>query len=83
MAAKIRALSASPTEAEQAEAALLRRAVADLVLNWGLLEVSGLMIDGVPAKKQTLIDEGPEELALEILHQLQRQLSLSDAEIKN
>ncbi|MFN7933413.1 MAG: hypothetical protein U0R19_08810 [Bryobacteraceae bacterium] len=83
LAAKIMALSASRVEAEQTEAALLRRAVAGLVIDWGLVEISGLMIDGVPAKKQTLIDNGPEELTLEILQQLQRQISLSDDEIKN
>lgn len=83
LAAKIKALSASSVEAEQAEAALLRRSVAGFVLDWGLVEVSGLMIDGVPAKKQTLVDDGPEELTLEILQQLQRQIALSNDEIKN
>lgn len=83
LAARIKALSASLVNEELTEAALLRRTVASLVLDWGLLEVCGLSIDGVPARKETLIDEGPEELTLEILHQLQRKISLSEEEIKN
>ena len=83
LAARTKALSASALSEELAEAAALRRTIAGLVLDWGLLEVSGLTIDGVPAKKETLINEGPEELTIEVLQQLQRQISLSEEEIKN
>ena len=83
LAARTQALSASSLGDELAEAAVLRRTIANVVLDWGLLEVSGLTIDGIPAKKETLIHEGPEELTLEILQQLKRQVSLSEEEIKN
>lgn len=83
MAARMNALMASRSEADVAAAGILRREMANALLDWGLVDVSGLFIDGVAATKQMLLQEGPEELTLEILARLHQQISLSEEERKN
>jgi hypothetical protein len=68
---------------EQLEASLSDLLVARLYLEWGLAYIEGLAIDGKPATPQSLIDNGPEALANEILHSIRSQLELSEDERKN
>jgi len=83
MAARMKALTASKSAEDLAAAGILRREMANALLDWGLVDVSGLLIDGVAATKQLLLQEGPEELTLEILAELHRQISLGEEETKN
>ncbi|MEZ5353030.1 MAG: hypothetical protein R2762_10375 [Bryobacteraceae bacterium] len=76
-------LRASSDGADQVEAALLDRQVEKLYLEWGLLSVDGLFIDGVPATPASVIDHGPEDLTREILTAIRAELGLSEAERKN
>lgn len=52
-------------------------------LEWGLLGVEGLKIDGEPATVETVISKGPEELAREMAEAVRGESGLSEAEIKN
>lgn len=83
MAARIRALTASARTEDAVAAAVLRREISKRVLEWGVVDISGLEINGAPATKQTLLEEGPEELSIEILEELQQRLSLNEQERKN
>ncbi|MBL8179950.1 MAG: hypothetical protein JNK48_35045 [Bryobacterales bacterium] len=79
----MKALAASKDEAELAASGALRREMATAIVDWGVVDVSGLVIDGVPASKELLLSSGPEALVLEIVGELQKQLSLSEDERKN
>jgi len=52
-------------------------------LEWGLLAVAGLTIDGEQATPQTLVDKGPLALAAEILSRVKSECGLSEIERKN
>jgi hypothetical protein len=52
-------------------------------VEWGLLRVEGLEIDGEPCGVAALVERGPEELSREIAAQIRRQCRLSDEERKN
>jgi hypothetical protein len=74
---------ASGSEAEQLEAAELEAEMDRLFLDWGLVALEGLAIDGEPATPLALIERGPQELAQEIVAAVKRQLGLSAEERKN
>ncbi len=65
------------------EAALLSAEIDREHLLWGLLAVEGLEIDGLPATPESLLDDGPEELANEALAMVRRETGLSEEERKN
>lgn len=67
----------------QLEAALSDLLVAKLYLEWGLAEIEGLSIDGKKATVSTLIISGPEDLADEIVRQIQAESVLTADERKN
>jgi hypothetical protein len=69
--------------AEQAEASLSELLVQQLLLGWGLMEVTGLTIDGQPATRTSLIESGPEALSDEIAAAVRREIGLSEEEQKN
>ncbi len=50
---------------------------------WGLLAVEGLEIDGLPATPESLLEDGPEDLAVEALAFVRRETGLSEEERKN
>jgi hypothetical protein len=52
-------------------------------VEWGLLRMEGLEIDGEPCGVTALVERGPEELSREIATQIRRQCRLSDEERKN
>lgn len=68
---------------DQLEAALGELLARRLYLEWGLAEVEGLIIDGVPATPSTLIEKGPEKLAEEVADRIIEGLNLSGDERKN
>jgi hypothetical protein len=68
---------------ERAEAALLSREADRVYLEWGLVNVEGLEIDGAAATLEGLIASGPEPLCDEILRAIQAECGLSAEERKN
>jgi hypothetical protein len=52
---------------EKLEATVLQAEIDLIYLEWGLLSIGGLEIDGVPATPKSVIDLGPVTLAVEIL----------------
>lgn len=80
---KIEFLEAGPGLGERVEAALLGREADRVYLEWGLLTVEGLEIDGEPATPESLIASGPEPICSEILRAIQAECGLSADERKN
>ncbi len=74
---------AGDTPNEKMEAALLASEIDRIYLMWGLLEVTGLELDGQAATPESLAASGPEELFREALAAVKRQCGLSEAERKN
>ena len=68
---------------DQLAAALSDLYVQRLYVEWGLLEIRGLKIDGVAADAQLIVERGPEALVEEIALAVRGELGLSDAERKN
>ncbi len=52
-------------------------------VEWGLLGVEGLEIDGEPCGVAALVERGPEELSREVAAAIRRQCRLSEEERKN
>lgn len=52
-------------------------------IEWGLLEVTGLEIDGVAATVESLVEKGPEVLCREIAGCVRKHCHLSGEERKN
>lgn len=75
--------SAGETVQDKIEAVLLGREIERLYVDWALMDIEGLRIDGEPATPSTLIDRGPEELVREISRAIQSECSLSEEERKN
>jgi hypothetical protein len=68
---------------DQLEGALSDLLVRKLYLEWGLVKVEGLLIDGQHATGSLLIEKGPEELTDEIIAALRAEIGLSEEERKN
>ena len=67
----------------QLQAALSELLAMRLYLEWGLAEIEGLHIDSQLATVATLIEKGPEALAIEIAKVIQAESSLTEEERKN
>ena len=76
-------LAAGTDAREKLEAAVVGAEVDRAYLEWGLLGVEGLTIDGEAATPQAVVDKGPLELATEILGRVKSECGLSEAERKN
>jgi hypothetical protein len=76
-------LAASTAVNDQLEAGLLEREIGRIYLEWGLVEVRGLRIDGQDASPQAVIALGPEDLATEITQAIRQELQLTGEERKN
>src|ERR1017187_2042763 len=63
-------LEAGSDARETLEATVLSAEIDRAYLDWGLLTVEGLQIDGVVATPEALVDRGPVELAMEILRRI-------------
>jgi len=71
------------TPADQIEAQLADLLVQKLYVEWAVVDLKGLRIDGRPASLRDLIERGPESLVREISEAIIAHLELSDAERKN
>ena len=65
------------------EASLLGAEIDKLYILWGVEEVQGLELDGVPATAESLIERGPEELFGEALAAVKIECGLTENERKN
>ena len=74
---------AGTTKADEMEAGILSAEIDRLYLEWGLKEVEGLEIDGIPATADSLQQSGPEDLFQEALRYVKAACRLSEQETKN
>jgi hypothetical protein len=76
-------LEASTELHEKIEANILAQEIDAMYLEWGLVRLNGLIIDGESASAARLLEKGPEEVAREIVGAIKEQCGLSTAERKN
>src|SRR5580693_10333469 len=65
LAARLEYFEAGRDVKNDMEASLLGAEIDRLYIRWGLEEIRGLALDGVPATAESLIETGPEELFVE------------------
>jgi hypothetical protein len=68
---------------DQLEAALSDLLVRRMYLEWGLVSVEGLTVDGEAATGALIAEKGPEALTDEIIESLRSELGLTEDERKN
>lgn len=68
---------------EKIEANILAQEIDAMYLQWGLVKIDGLIIDGEAAGVEQLLDKGPEDLAREVVGAIKAQFGMSEAERKN
>lgn len=68
---------------DRLEANVLSCEINQLYLNWGLIGIDGLRIDGADATPELLAEKGPEDLATEVVTAIKAQCGLSENERKN
>lgn len=83
LAARLEYFEAGRDAKNEMEASLLGAEIDRLYVRWGLEEIRGLEIDGVPATTQSLIECGPEELFIEALAAIKAECGLTENERKN
>jgi hypothetical protein len=83
LAARLEYFEAGRDAKNGMEASLLGAEIDRLYLRWGLEEIRGLVLDGVPATAESLIESGPEELFLEALTAVRAECGLTENERKN
>ena len=76
-------LEASTELHEKIEANILAQEIDAMYLQWGLVSVDGLIIDGEPATAAHLLEKGPEDLAREIVGAIKEECGLNEAQRKN
>ena len=83
LAARLEYFEAGQDAKNGMEASLLGAEIDRLYIHWGLEEIRGLEIDGIPATAQSLIEDGPEELFFEALTAVKAECGLLENERKN
>ena len=83
MGRSLQCLEAGEGVAERIEAFHVRSKIDQLYLEWGLEKIEGMEIDGEAISVESLMAKGPEELTSEILEQIKRQCTMTEAERKN
>jgi hypothetical protein len=68
---------------DKIEASLAGSEIDAMYLQWGLREISGLVIDGKAATHDLLLECGPESLVREILTAIRSECGLNQEEAKN
>lgn len=80
---KLQFHTAGDTPQDQIDVALLSGEIDTLYLEWGLLEVTELEIDGAVATPGILMASGPEDLTKEIVAAIKEECGLTATEAKN
>jgi hypothetical protein len=83
LAARLEYFEAGRDAKNGMEASLLGAEIDRLYIRWGLEEIRGLEIDGIPATAESLIASGPEDLFLEALTAVMAECGLAENERKN
>jgi hypothetical protein len=83
LAARLEYFEAGRDAKNDMEASLLGAEIDRLYIRWGLEEIRGLELDGVPATAESLIASGPEDLFLEALAAIKTECGLTENERKN
>jgi hypothetical protein len=83
LAARLEYFEAGRDAKNGMEASLLGAEIDRLYIRWGLEEIRGLEIDGVPATAESLVESGPEDLFLEVLAAVIAECGLVENERKN
>jgi hypothetical protein len=83
LAARTEYNNAGQNGAERLEAALLEGEIDRIYLEWGLVKVEGLAIDGEPATAERIVSRGPEKLCREIVAAIKAECGLNEEERKN
>lgn len=83
LAARLEFFEAGREARNEMEASLLGGEIDKVYLLWGLEEIRGLDIDGVPATPESLIERGPEDLFHEALAIVRAECGLTENERKN
>jgi hypothetical protein len=68
---------------DQLQATMADLLVKQLYVEWAVVDLKGLVIDGEPASLQLLLSRGPEALVNEVADAIHKHLELSDVERKN
>jgi hypothetical protein len=76
-------LAAGNDAQEKIEASILAQQIEAMYLDWGLVSIEGLTIDGEAPTAGHLIEKGPEGLVREIVSAIKGQCGLAEAERKN
>jgi hypothetical protein len=76
-------LEAGTETHEKIEANILAQEIDAMYLQWGLVSIDRLIIDGEPATGERLLEKGPEDLTREIVGAIKEQCALSEPERKN
>ena len=76
-------MAAGTSQSDQVRNQLCTLKVHEALLVWGVLELSGLCVDGVQVSAEHVGSSAPEELVQEMLRAIQRQIALTEAERKN
>jgi len=76
-------LEASNDAGEKLEAAVLAGEIDRAYVEWGLVALEGLTIDGTPATPAMVIERGPIDLVSEMLTRVKAEWGLSENERKN
>ena len=76
-------LEASNDARDKLEATVLAAEIDRVYLDWGLVGVEGMEIDGEKATPKSLIEAGPVEVTAEILARIKAECGLTDDERKN
>jgi hypothetical protein len=76
-------LEAGTETHEKIEANILAQEIDAMYLQWGLVRIERLVIDGEPATAERLLETGPEELVREVISAIKAQCGLSESERKN
>lgn len=83
LAARLEYFDAGRDAKNGMEASLLGAEIDRLYIRWGVEEIRGLTLDGVPASVEALLDAGPEELFFEALAAVKAECGLDENERKN
>ncbi len=83
LAARLEYFEAGRDAKNGMEASLLGAEIDRLYIRWGVEEIRGLTLDGVPASVESLLEAGPEELLLEALAAVKSECGLDENERKN
>ncbi len=83
LADRVEFLCAGESAREKLDASLLNAEIERAYVLWGLTEVGGLELDGIPATPESLVSRGPEELFREAVEAVKAECGLSEEEQKN